>query len=132
MEFNERNKLIEENMGLVGRVIKDRVRNINSIGLYTYDDLFQFGCIGLCKAADNYRFGNGRFSTYAYILIRNEIFKALEYATLRRNRENIMDPIELPCSDVPGLPDDPPHDLFSALNAAQGTLHSKNVYIISI
>lgn len=44
-------KQVEENMGLVGKVIKDRVHGMNGLGIYTYDDLFQIGCIGLCKAA---------------------------------------------------------------------------------
>ena len=89
---DERGRMIEENMGLVGKVLKDKVRDIHNIGIYTYEDLFQIGCVGLCKAADTYRpEGGGKFSTYAYILIRNEIFDALKYATLRRNRETVID-----------------------------------------
>ena len=78
-------------MGLVGQVIKDRVHNIKNIGLFTYDDLFQIGCIGLCKAADSFKPGKYRFSTYAWILIRNEIFDALDYATVRRIHEGAAD-----------------------------------------
>ena len=37
------------------------------------------------------------FSTYAYRLIRNEIYTQLEYAT-RRGREVATDPDEMPCS----------------------------------
>ena len=92
MQQDERNRTIEDNMGLVGKVIKDKVRDVHRIGIYAPDDLFQIGCIGLCKAADTYRPGRGRFSTYAYVLIRNEIFDAIEYATLRRNCEDIVDP----------------------------------------
>ena len=120
MPLNERNKLIEENMGLVGRVIKDRVRNINGIGIFTYDDLFQIGCVGLCKAADTWK-RKGRFSTYAYIIIRNEIFGALEYATSRREREVVTDPGFLPGSPVSAqdIPDGSLADLNRALDAAQ-------------
>ena len=96
MQQDERNRTIEDNMGLVGKVIKDKVRNAHRIGIYTSDDLFQIGCIGLCKAADTYRPGKGGLSTYAYVLIRNEIFDAIEYATLRRNREDIIDSSLLP------------------------------------
>ena len=81
MPSNERNRLIEENMGLVGQGIKDRVRDVRGVGIHTYDDLFQIGCLGLCRAADTYRPGKVRFSTYAYVLIRNEIFDALRIAT---------------------------------------------------
>ena len=67
-------------------------------GLDDYDDLFQIGCIGLCKAAQTDQPGyNVAFSTYAYRLIRNEIYTQLEYAT-RRGREVATDPDEMPCS----------------------------------
>lgn len=88
---------VEENMGLVGKVIKDCVHSLGDMGIYTYDDLFQIGCIGLCKAAQKDRPGRGAFSTYAYTLIRNEIYTQLEYATLR-GRERVTDPNELPCA----------------------------------
>ena len=87
-------------MGLVGKVIKDRVRDVRRIGIYTKDDLFQIGCIGLCKAVDTYKTGNCRLSTYAYVLIRNEIYDAIEYATLRRSREELIDPGFLPEESV--------------------------------
>jgi len=80
MLSNERDKLIEDNMPLVGQVIKDKVHNVQGIGIFTYEDLFQIGCIGLCKAADTYQPGKWQFSTYAYLLVRNEIFDALDYA----------------------------------------------------
>lgn len=40
---------VEENMALVGRVIKDCVHQY-SHGVYDYDDLMQIGYMGLCKA----------------------------------------------------------------------------------
>jgi RNA polymerase sigma factor (sigma-70 family) len=74
---------------------------VRGIGIFTYDDLFQIGCVGLCKAADTYKpDGRGRFSTYAYRLIRNEIYDALAYATLRRSGEFASDPDELPRSGL--------------------------------
>ena len=63
-----------------------------------YDDLFQIGCLGLCKAAQTDKPGHTvAFSTYAYRLIRNEIYTELERAT-RRGREVATDPAELPCT----------------------------------
>lgn len=87
---------VEENMGLVGQVLKDCVHGSGSGAIYSYDDLFQIGCIGLCKAVQTDKPGHGAFSTYAYVLIRNEIYTALEYAT-RRIRELATAPEELPC-----------------------------------
>lgn len=46
----EQQRKAEENMGLVHKVIGDKVHG-NRWGFYTYEDLFQIGCIGLCKAA---------------------------------------------------------------------------------
>lgn len=88
---------VEENMGLVGKVIGDCVHTLDKGCIYTYDDLFQIGCIGLCKAAQTDQPGHeNAFSTYAYCLIRNEIYTQLEYAT-RRSREQATDLAELPC-----------------------------------
>ena len=50
-------------MGLVGKVIGDCVHTLDKGCIYTYDDLFQIGCIGLCKAAQTDRSGHkGAFS----------------------------------------------------------------------
>ncbi|MCL2068406.1 MAG: sigma-70 family RNA polymerase sigma factor [Oscillospiraceae bacterium] len=64
-----RQDMIENNIGLVhscaGRL---KGRGIE------YDDLFQAGCIGLCKAADAFDHDRGvRFSTYAVPVILGEM-----------------------------------------------------------
>lgn len=93
---------VEESMGLVGKVIQDCVHALDKGCIYDYDDLFQIGCIGLCKAAQTDRPGyKGAFSTFAYLLIRNEIYTQLEYAT-RRGRELATDPAELPIIALEG------------------------------
>lgn len=73
----EQRKVVEDNLGLVGKVIKDK-RCWSDSGFFTYDDLFQIGCIGLCKAAATDK--GGCFSTYAYRVIWNEICDALRSA----------------------------------------------------
>jgi DNA-directed RNA polymerase specialized sigma subunit len=92
----EQRRLAEDNLALVRKVIKDKVRGAGSIGVFSYEDLYQFGCVGLCKAActDKYQYAYNRenahsddemrFSTYAYRLIWHEICKQLEYATKLR------------------------------------------------
>ena len=66
--------------------------------IYDYDNLFLVGCIGLGKAAQSDQPGHkSAFSTYAYCLIRNEIYTQLEYAS-RRSREQAPDPAKLPCA----------------------------------
>lgn len=89
---------VEENMGLVGKVIQDCVHTLGAGSMLDYDDLFQIGCLGLCKAAQTDKPGHTvAFSTYAYRLIRNEIYSQLERVT-RRGREVATDPSELPCT----------------------------------
>ncbi len=64
-----RSQRIEENLGLVHTCAgRFRGRGVE------YDDLFQAGCMGLCKAADGFDESRGyRFSTYAVPLILGEI-----------------------------------------------------------
>ena len=102
----EQQQLVEDSMALVRRVIRDKVRGAGRLGSFTYEDLFQTGCIGLCKAAytDKYQYANNRqnshtedetrFSTYAYRLIWNEICNKLEYVTKMR-AESVVDPEEI-------------------------------------
>lgn len=66
---NERNLMVENNLGLVHACAKRfRGRGVE------YDDLFQAGCVGLIKAANNFDSSRGfSFSTYAVPVILGEI-----------------------------------------------------------
>lgn len=68
-EYSLRNKLIEENLGLVYSCAnRFRGRGVE------YDDLFQAGCVGLLKAAEGFDETRGfAFSTYAVPAILGEI-----------------------------------------------------------
>ena len=85
--------LVENNLGLVGKVIKDKVHGMGTNSAFTYDDLFQIGCIGLCKAAATDK--GGCFSTYAYRLIWNEICDALIKCTRVSSKELVCEPEEI-------------------------------------
>ena len=89
----EQQKKVEQNIRLVQKVINDKVHGPYQLGIYTYDDIFQIGCIGLCKAAVTDK--GGTFSTYAYRLIWNEICDALIYSTRRQTTELSSDTIPL-------------------------------------
>ena len=66
---DKRSDFITDNIGLVHSVA-NRFRNRGA----DYDDLFQAGCIGLIKAADNFDESRGfQFSTYAVPVIMGEI-----------------------------------------------------------
>lgn len=68
-----RERLIEENLGLVRHIVKrflDRG--------YDAEDLFQIGCIGLMKAIDKFDLNfEVKFSTYAVPMIQGEIKRFL-------------------------------------------------------
>ena len=96
-----------ENLGLVHKVMQDRLHGPFPQGIFTYDDLFQIGCIGLIKAVATDR--GGVFSTYAYRLIWHEICDALVYASRRSDRELATDPqILCPADPEVHFPDDVP------------------------
>lgn len=75
-------QLVADSMNLVLKVLKD-LQIGNSVGIYAREDLYQIGSIGLCKAAYSYKPGRASFCTYAYVLIRNEIFDAMKYTKVR-------------------------------------------------
>lgn len=86
-------RVVEENMGLVTKVLKDKVLGRGQEGMFSFEDLQQIGYIGLCKAAATDK--GGCFSTYAYRLIWNEICDALIKATRISQREQLLDPVEI-------------------------------------
>lgn len=99
----QQRRIVEDNMGLVGRVIKDKVHGLGQEGAFTYDDLFQIGCIGLCKAAATDK--GGCFSTYAYRLIWNEICDALVKTTRINQNETVAEACEILQGVQEQLPD---------------------------
>lgn len=70
-----RNKKVEENIGLVGAVLRGFRHPTMS-----KDEMYQAGCMGLIEAAEKYTGNTGvMFSTYATLNIRNHILKAIEH-----------------------------------------------------
>lgn len=117
----EQQRKAEENMGLVGKVIADKVHG-TYFGSYTREDLFQIGCIGLCKAAATDK--GGCFSTYAYRLIWNEICTALISATRKASGEQ---PMELPVLEIQGANGEFPSTLELEDLLEQGERAAKGV-----
>lgn len=69
---NQQQKLVEENLGVVKLAIhKSIIVNDNLYG-FEYDDLFQEGCIWLCKAACSFDESRDiKFATYAEKVVTN-------------------------------------------------------------
>ena len=86
MTLNEEQKRkVKENMGLVGKIIKDKIHGAGRMGIYSYEDLIQIGYIGLCKAA--YTDKGGCFSTYVYQIIYNTLMDTI----VQINRHNFYE-----------------------------------------
>lgn len=108
-------QVVEENMGLVGKVIKEKVHGLGQPGVPDYDDLFQTGCIGLIKAVMTDK--GGTFSTYAYRLIWNEICDELVRNTRLVLKEQSADTIEIMSTSYQFHPD--PFDMLSLRHSLQ-------------
>ena len=119
----EQQKIVEANMGLVGKVIKEKVRRLGQPGTPSYEDLVQTGCVGLCKAAMTDK--GGCFSTYAYRLIWNEICDELIRNTRLVLNEQSTDAVDVLSEAASAHPDplttsDLRHTIGQAKVKAQG------------
>ena len=71
---DEQRKLVENNLSVIDQVIRKRITMNREIPGMEYDDLYQIGAIGLCKAAVKYqKKENAAFETYAFRVIKNEL-----------------------------------------------------------
>lgn len=85
LSANEK-KLVEENMSIVPKIIFSCIglnENVTGLG---YGDLYQDGCVALCKAAQTYT-GQVAFSTYAGTVIRNYLISRCRAAVSRNFHE---------------------------------------------
>ena len=62
--------LVEKNLSIVHWVIVNNIHVNPGICGLEYGDLFQEGCLWLCKAAFTYHAGQAQFSTYAKSVAR--------------------------------------------------------------
>lgn len=53
----EQQKKVEQNIRLVQKVINDKVHGPYQLGFYTYDDIFQIGCIASVKLQQQIKAG---------------------------------------------------------------------------
>ncbi len=84
----EKDRIFMKHYGLVSKVLKDCNEFVGNAGIFTKDDLMQIGSVGLLKAIDSFKADrNCRFSTYAYILIRNELVNEVMKEARRHGKE---------------------------------------------
>lgn len=79
-------KLVEQNLDIVRWAIYQHIQVNEAIFGLAFDDLFQEGCIWLCRAVVSYDHKKAKFQTYAQVVVRNGLnsyCKAM-YAKQRR------------------------------------------------
>ena len=68
---NEQKKLVENNLDIVKWAIYSHITVNETVYGFGYDDLFQEGCICLCRAAATYNGELAQFETYAQVVVKN-------------------------------------------------------------
>ncbi len=81
----EQQKLAEDNMNLVDIILHTRIKPNENIRGMEYDELYQFGCIALCRAAATYD-GRVLFTTYANHVIYNALIDECRKAQVQYAR----------------------------------------------
>ncbi len=90
--MNRRNQRIEEHLNCVHWVIHNFIRVNESVCGLEYDDLYQEGCIALCRAAESFDEQRGtQFHSYAISVIHHHL---LDYCRKIQSRTAPVVPLE--------------------------------------
>lgn len=77
---------VEEHLALVEQVLRRSIKTNETVDGMGHDDLYQEGCIALCRAAVSYREEMGSFPAYAKVVIRNHLLdRCREIQSARKN-----------------------------------------------
>ena len=77
---------VEEHLALVEQVLRRSIKTNETVDGMGHDDLYQEGCIALCRAAVSYREEMGAFPAYARTVIRNYLLdRCREIQSARKN-----------------------------------------------
>ncbi len=87
----EQQLLVEQHLSVVHWVIIDHIHVNEGIYGLGYDDLYQEGCIYLCKAAVSFRAGQSRFSTYARSVVRNGLISYCRFTSCNHRHHSRLE-----------------------------------------
>ena len=77
---------VEDHLALVEQVLRRSIKTNETVDGMGHDDLYQDGCIALCRAAVSYREEMGAFPAYARTVIRNYLLdRCREIQSARKN-----------------------------------------------
>lgn len=92
-------RLVAENTNVVKWAIYEHIKvNENIFGL-GYDDLYQEGCVCLCKAAATFDGAKAKFVTYAQVVVKNGL---LTYCV----KMSVKNKLHVSVDDIPDESDD--------------------------
>ena len=120
---------VEDHLALVEQVLRRSIKTNETVDGMGHDDLYQEGCIALCRAAVSYREEMGAFPAYARTVIRNYLLdRCREIQSARKN----LPLLSLDAFAEMGAPEpvSPFHteDLISDISSSTLLSHFKNRY----
>ena len=86
----EQQMLVEKNINQVKYVIYDHILVNETIFGLGFDDLYQEGCIWLCKAATLYDGVSAKFETYARTVVRNGLITYCKRMCNIQKRQSLL------------------------------------------
>ena len=120
---------VEDHLALVEQVLRRSIKTNETVDGMGYDDLYQEGCIALCRASVSYREEMGAFPAYARTVIRNYLLdRCREIQSARKN----LPLLSLDAFAEMGVPEpvSPFHteDLISDVSSSTLLSHFRNRY----
>ena len=120
---------VEDHLALVEQVLRRSIKTNETVDGMGHDDLYQEGCIALCRASVSYREEMGSFPAYAKVVIRNHLLdRCREIQSARKN----LPLVSLDTFTEMGAPEpvSPFHteDLISDVSSSTLLSHFKNRY----
>ena len=106
--------LVAEHLNIVAQILRYHIRVNENVQGLSYDDLYQEGCIALCRAAVSFN-GSVQFKTYAQAVVKNRLIDHCRQA-LRLHNHTL--PLEAR-DDLPALEDRPQTEAYAALAKAK-------------
>lgn len=101
---NQEKQIVEDHLYLIPKLVFSTVRLNETVQGLGFDDLYQEGCVALCRAAQTYT-GRAAFSTYAGTVIRNHLISCCRSAVIRNLHESPPEDWEAWQASLKALPD---------------------------
>ncbi len=123
----QQRELVARNLSIVHWVICDYIHVNPTICGMEYGDLFQEGCLWLCKAAATYKNdGRAQFSTYAKTVVKNGLLSYCRMISNRRKKFSRLEFGGLPVQRRYSAAHEKPSDRLLHSSLQYGRFHCLN------